>query len=125
MNEVLQRIEQLKEAKGITVYRLMKDLNMSQSTYSTWIEKDRVPKTDRLQVIAEYFNVSVDYLLNGTNEPEPIDVGVEIQKLINYLTDDNSSYCYGEVLSEEGKLALLNSLKQDKEFLTALTNTKK
>lgn len=124
MNEVLQRIEQLKEAKGITVYRLMKDLNMSQSTYSTWIEKDRVPKTDRLQVIAEYFNVSVDYLLNGDNE-EPIDVGVEIQKLINYLTDDNSSYCYGEVLSEEGKLALLNSLKQDKEFLTALTNTKK
>lgn len=125
MNEVLQRIEQLKEAKGITVYRLMKDLNMSQSTYSTWIEKDRVPKTDRLQVIAEYFGVSVDYLLNGTNEPEPIDVGTEIQKLINYLTDDNSSYCYGEVLSEEGKLALLNSLKQDKEFLTALTNTKK
>ena len=125
MNEVLQRIEQLKEAKGITVYRLMKDLNMSQSTYSTWIEKDRVPKTDRLQVIAEYFGVSIDYLLNGTNEPEPIDVGVEIQKLINYLTDDNSSYCYGEVLSEEGKLALLNSLKQDKEFLTALTNKDK
>ena len=124
MNEVLQRIEQLKEAKGITVYRLMKDLNMSQSTYSTWIEKDRVPKTDRLQVIAEYFGVTIDYLLNGTNE-EPIDVGVEIQKLINCLTDDNSSYCYGEVLSEEGKLALLNSLKQDKEFLTALTNTKK
>lgn len=125
MNEVLQRIEQLKEAKGITVYRLMKDLNMSQSTYSTWIEKDRVPKTDRLQVIAEYFGVSIDYLLNGTNEPEPMDVGVEIQKLINYLTDDNSSYCYGEVLSEEGKLALLNSLKQDKEFLTALTNKDK
>ena len=60
------------------------------------------------------FNIEVD------EEEIRLDVADEIQKLINYLTDDKSSYCYGEVMSEEGKLALLNSLKQDKEFLTAL-----
>ena len=124
MNEVLQRIEALFEKEKVTVADFCRDTGLRHSTYSSWKKYDRVPKHEPLTIIAEYFNVSVDYLLNGENE-EPIDVGVEIQKLINYLTDDNSSYCYGEVLSEEGKLALLNSLKQDKEFLTALTNKDK
>lgn len=101
MNEVLQRIEALFEKKNVTVADFCKETGLKHSTYSTWKKYDRVPKTDRLQIIAEYLDVSVDYLLNGTNEPEPIDVGVEIQKLINCLTDDNSSYCYGEVLSEK------------------------
>lgn len=72
MNEILQRIESLRKSKDITVYRLMKDLNMSQSTYSTWLDKDRIPKTDKLQQLAEYFNVSLDYLTTGEENTEAI-----------------------------------------------------
>ena len=31
--------------------------------------KEKTPKSDRLQEIADYFNVSTDYLLGRTNNP--------------------------------------------------------
>ena len=113
------RVEKLRKKENISQGKLEELLGFSNGSINKW--KTSMPKADRLQKIADYFGVTVDYLLSGNDDnDEPLDVADEIQKLINYLTDDKSSYCYGEVMSEEGKLALLNSLKQDKEFLTAL-----
>lgn len=120
--KVIQKIMALLSEQNRQDKELCEHIGVAQSTFVNWKNRGTDPKPKYIPKMAEFFGVSVDYLL-GNNE-DPIDVGVEIQKLINYLTDDNSSYCYGEVLSEEGKLALLNSLKQDKEFLTALTNKK-
>lgn len=113
------RVEKLRKKENISQGKLEELLGFSNGSINKW--KTSMPKADRLQKIADYFGVTVDYLLSGNDDnDELLDVADEIQKLINYLTDDKSSYCYGEVMSEEGKLALLNSLKQDKEFLTAL-----
>lgn len=113
------RVEKLRKKENISQGKLEELLGFSNGSINKW--KTSMPKADRLQKIADYFGVTVDYLLSGNDDnDEPLDVADEIQKLINYLTDDKSSYCYGEVMSDEGKLALLNSLKQDKEFLTAL-----
>lgn len=123
MNSV-QRVKQLCKDKKIPIYKLEKDLGYANG-YIGQLKKGVFPD-DRLKEIANYLDVSTSYLIHGAeNEDAPIDVADEIQKLINYLTDDRSSYCYGEVMSEEGKLALLNSLKQDKEFLAALYKKEK
>lgn len=121
--KVIQKTMALLKEQNRQDKELCDYIGVAQSTFVNWKKRGTDPKPKYITKIAEFFGVSAEYLLG--NDLEPIDVGVEIQKLINCLTDDNSSYCYGEVLSEEGKLALLNSLKQDKEFLTALTNTKK
>ena len=118
---VLERVQKLCKQQGVSIAKMERDIEISKGASYKWKNSD--PSMDALKKLSAYFNVPAEYITHGNSDEETtIDVGVEIQKLINYLTGDNSSYCYGEVLSEEGKLALLNSLKQDKEFLTALTN---
>ena len=113
-------IEALCENRGIAITALEKELGFGRGSIGK-LKNGGSMTFKRLQMVANYFGVSVDTFTSQVDEEEiRLDVADEIQKLINYLTDDKSSYCYGEVMSEEGKLALLNSLKQDKEFLTAL-----
>ena len=113
-------IEALCENRGIAITALEKELGFGRGSIGK-LKNGGSMTFKRLQMVANYFDVSVDTFTSKVDEEEiRLDVADEIQKLINYLTDDKSSYCYGEVMSEEGKLALLNSLKQDKEFLTAL-----
>lgn len=117
-------IEALCENRGIAITALEKELGFGRGSIGK-LKNGGSMTFKRLQMVANYFGVSVDTFTSQVDEQEiRLDVADEIQKLINYLTDDKSSYCYGEVMSEEGKLALLNSLKQDKEFLTALYKKK-
>lgn len=112
-----ERIKKLCKKNGYTITGLEKELGFARGSLCK-INTSQ-PSAEKLLLIAETLKTTPDFIMSG-DDNEPLDVGDEIQKLINYLTDDKSSYCYGEVMSEEGKLALLNSLKQDKEFLTAL-----
>lgn len=113
-------ISKLCNDRNITIAALEKELSFSNGSIGK-LKNGGSMSFKRLQMVANYFDVSVDTFTSKVDEEEiRLDVADEIQKLINYLTDDKSSYCYGEIMSEEGKLALLNSLKQDKEFLTAL-----
>ena len=59
--------EELLSANNTTVYRVAKHTNISASTFTDWKNGRSVPKTDKMQRIAEYFGVSLDYLL-GTRE---------------------------------------------------------
>lgn len=51
----------LKE-KGISIAKSLRDMNMGDKNHSIW-KKGKVPKTYNLISIANYFNVSVDFLL--------------------------------------------------------------
>lgn len=53
------------EEKGITVYRLFKITGVPQSSISEWKRGNSIPKIDKLIKIAEYFGVSVEYLISG------------------------------------------------------------
>ena len=82
MNNTLERIENLINRRGITAYTLCKSIGIANSTYNTWKQKDRVPKSDKLQLIADYFNVSVDYLLTGEEKKqEPTGQSIRIPVL--------------------------------------------
>lgn len=116
---VLERVQTLCKKQGVSIAKMERDIGISKGASYKWKTSD--PSMEVLKKLAAYFNVPSESITHGhIDEEAPLDVAAEIQKLINALTDDKSSYCYGEVMSEEGKLALLNSLKQDKEFLTAL-----
>lgn len=53
------------EEKGITPYRVYKETGVAQSTLSDWKNGKGTPSVDKLQKIADFLNVSVDYLLTG------------------------------------------------------------
>lgn len=51
--------------KGVTAYKVGKETGIAASTFSDWKSGRSVPKQDKLQKIADYFGVTVDYLMTG------------------------------------------------------------
>ena len=63
------KLKEIRRSKGISQLKLAMDLNMSQNTISRYETGEREPGINELIKIADYFNVSVDYLLGRTNNP--------------------------------------------------------
>ena len=63
------RLKELRKKKGISQLKLATDLNTTQNTISRYETGEREPGIDELIKIADYFNVSVDYLIGRTENP--------------------------------------------------------
>lgn len=62
------RLKELREEKGITQKDLGKVINISDRVIGYYESNDRFPKDEKiLKMLADYFNVSVDYLVGRTN----------------------------------------------------------
>lgn len=58
--------KQLIQDSGLTVYQISKDTGISESLMSHWKSGRQLPKYDSLNTLADYFNVSGDFLLGRT-----------------------------------------------------------
>lgn len=72
-----QRIQYLADKKGMSIAELERKLNLSNGSIARW--KKSAPSSRGLTIIADYFDVSVDYLLgrekdeySGENKSEDI-----------------------------------------------------
>lgn len=63
------RLKELRKKKGLTQIRLAIELNMSQNTISRYETGSHEPDVQTLIQIADYFNVSLDYLMERTDNP--------------------------------------------------------
>lgn len=54
-----------------TAYRISKDTGIAYSTLADWKKGRSTPKQDKLQIIADYFEVTFDYLM-GTEKNENV-----------------------------------------------------
>ena len=57
--------EQLLHSYGISAYKFCKETGISQSTISTWKSKKNLISGEIAKKIADYFGVTVDYLMTG------------------------------------------------------------
>lgn len=64
---MLDRIKLLCKERSISVKILEENLNFPNNTIYQW--KQRTPSLDKLQKVADYFNVSADYLLGRIENP--------------------------------------------------------
>lgn len=64
------RLREIRKAKGISQLKLAMELNTNQNTISRYETGEREPGINDLIKIADYFNVSLDYLLGRTDKPE-------------------------------------------------------
>lgn len=60
--------EQLLQKHGITAYKVSKDTGVTQTSLSNWKAGRNTPSAKTLQKIANYFGVSVDYLMSGKED---------------------------------------------------------
>ena len=63
-----EKLEKLLKQREITAYRLSKDIGLPTSLFSEWKKGKSNPKVDKLQKIAKYFNVPIEYFLENENE---------------------------------------------------------
>lgn len=63
------RLRELREARGMTQLYLANMLNMSQNTISRYESHKREAGYRELIAIADFFHVSIDYLLERTDDP--------------------------------------------------------
>ncbi|MBO4990406.1 MAG: helix-turn-helix transcriptional regulator [Clostridia bacterium] len=64
------RLKLLREQRNISQVRLAMDLNLSQNSISRYETGQREADYKTLIAIADYFDVSIDYLLERTDCPE-------------------------------------------------------
>lgn len=74
----------LRDEKGIKDADVSRGTNITKSTFSDWKNGRSVPKQEKLQKIADYFGVSLDYLTTGEeptleNYPKQAELLVKIR----------------------------------------------
>lgn len=60
--------EQLLQKRGVTSYKVAKEAGVTQTALSNWKAGRSTPTTKTLQKIADYFGVTVDYLISGKDD---------------------------------------------------------
>lgn len=60
--------EQLLQKHGVTPYKVAKEAGVTQTALSNWKSGRSTPSSKTLQKVADYFGVTVDYLMTGRNE---------------------------------------------------------
>lgn len=63
------RLRELRRARGISQLKLSMDLNLNQNSISRYENGQREAGYSTLIAIADYFDVSIDYLLERTDDP--------------------------------------------------------
>lgn len=62
--------EQLLQKYGVSAYKVAKETGVTQSTLSDWKRGRSTPKSENMKKLADYFGVSIDYLMTGKEESE-------------------------------------------------------
>lgn len=75
--------KQLLQTKGVSTYKVSKETGVSQQTFSSWKNGISTPKVDKLQKIANYFGVSLEYLMGKDTETTTEDI--ELQSYLEEL----------------------------------------
>lgn len=107
-------IKKLASKRNKSLQQVAEDLNFSKNLFYRWKTSD--PKAKDLEKVADYFNVSIDYLMGRTDDksslsPKEIeDIGQMADRMINGLESENSVNFYGEPMSDEDKASLKTAL---------------
>ena len=68
MFEAFERIKELAKKRGVNLQKVSEDLGFS-TNYLYSLKNKKTPSAEHIAKIAEYFNVSTDYILGRTDNP--------------------------------------------------------
>ncbi|HCW2676197.1 helix-turn-helix transcriptional regulator [Clostridioides difficile] len=85
-----ERLKELRIKFGLKQHELAEILNVSQSTIGMYENDQRTPPAESIVKLAEYFNVTTDYLLGHTKTD--YSVNANIPEVPSIVYEDNSNY---------------------------------
>lgn len=104
---IFERVQELSRKHGKTLQKVANDLGFGDNYLYTL--KKQKPKADNLEKLADYFNVSVDYLL-GRDEAKPVNEPIDLAEVANSDDDDAIWETFlsagGRPLTEKDKMGI-------------------
>ena len=89
-----ERVKALADKRGISLPTLESELGFGNSTIVKWDKS--TPNADKLNAVAKYFDVTMDYLLNGEDDEkiskptitpkDERDIAKDLENIMNKLT---------------------------------------
>jgi|LSQX01.1.fsa_nt_gb transcriptional regulator with XRE-family HTH domain len=80
-----KRLEELRTERKLSKKQMADFLKIDQSTYGKYELGKREPDYDMIKKLADFFNVSVDYLLCRTDAQETLEFDDEVNELLEEL----------------------------------------
>jgi len=127
----IDRLQTLMKEQSLTAYKLSKELSISESLFSKWQKNPEIdPSSTVLKKLSEYFQVSMEWLLTGTDNSFPSSIPMsptiatteneeKEARLLRLLVNNFNG------LSEKGQDTLVNSsavlLEKEKEYQQQLS----
>ncbi|MEW8957827.1 MAG: helix-turn-helix transcriptional regulator [Moorella sp. (in: firmicutes)] len=97
-----ERLKKLREDKGLSQREIARLLGFAPSTIAMYETNKRTPDPETLQKLADFFGVSVDYLLGRTDDPHPPE-----QKIAAAISDDQELLDFWKELQKRNDLQIL------------------
>ena len=65
-------LKKLRKEKGLSQIAMQIETGIDQALISKFENGERIPPTDTLILLADFFNTNIDYLLDRTDNPDKI-----------------------------------------------------
>ncbi|KDR95938.1 Transcriptional regulator, contains XRE-family HTH domain [Peptoclostridium litorale DSM 5388] len=86
-----ERLKTLRNEKGLTQQDIADILGIGRATVAGYETKGKQPDYEKLTLLADYFNVSTDYLLGRTDQRKPCSTDKPITKAYHNLDAEGLS----------------------------------
>lgn len=103
---IIERLKKLRKEGKLTQKDIATFLNISQPAYQQFESGKKKMNLETMEKLADYFNVSTDYLLGKTDFPE-LDLEVDIDTAI-----DNSVAYDGTPITDNDRTIIKDFLKE-------------
>lgn len=107
--------KKLCEKNGVSSADVARATGVAKATLSEWKKGTYRPKADKLQKIADYFGVSLDYLMTGQHPEQTSTSGKAY-----YFSDETAQMAQEMYENEDLRVLFRNARKMPPEDLAAL-----
>lgn len=113
-----RRLVQLRKSKGLTQQQLADKLNTSRSNIANYESGSEVtePRDSMKRAIADFFGVTIDYLLGHSDDPNP---KLTKEKILDFRAQLDR---YRELLDQGGKIPYENADLKHEHFKFLVSN---
>ena len=132
MNSIFsKRIKALRQERNKTQADIAAVLKIIRTTYGEYERGRIMPPMDKINALADYYGVTLDYLIGNTNNvtestENKLDVSNSVKEIIEYLQNEQSTLTFdGDLLDEDSRELLISSLENSLKMAKIMKGRKK
>ena len=123
-SEFSQRLRELRKNKKISQQTMSRKLGLAESTYGTYETSRYLPPVDTLSELADYYNVSTDYLLGKTDDRYSENEGTDklnfsdecMDRLVDISKNETQKKILEDIITGKDFVKLLSYIEEYKSL---------